>query len=177
MEPCILAGALPFLADGGGGAALPGAQCVGLAVHVGAWEQGLARGRVHRLRVAECRPFASLDQLLLEIEAALGRETLAAPDTVRSRWREANGWPAGTKAPRAGEPRRPNRKRDTFYIRILAQQHFTLQGTVQAVGGKGRTTAVPFRSGWELLCLLRSALEAGEETRRGKIYCNRRREP
>lgn len=152
------------MADGSGAAVSSGERCFGLVIHVDAWEHGRARGCVRRLREVKSRSFESLDQLLLELEAALCRESLVATDTVRARWRASAGWPAGRRTGHSRKPCRPVRTQDTYYILIYSQQHFTLQGTVQAAGRRGQ--AVPFRSGWELLCLLRCALEAGEETGR-----------
>lgn len=144
-----------------------------MSICVDAFENGLASGRVCSYFARESRGFQSLDQMLFAVEELLDlsgvpmrdtelRKTIPAVQPGRRKKPERNGKetaePMGrTPLCRPGELRIQRGRVTSFYIRVFARQHTSVQGVV-AWTEKG-TRMEAFRSGMELMSLIWNTLD------------------
>lgn len=144
-----------------------------MMICVDSYENGLASGRLHNFCFREPDSFASLDQLVFALEGVVERsQLLRAEEDARSvippkkrRGRKPKHPPERMPEPPA-PPRtavytldtmRPMRgKLASFYVRIYARQHASIQGLLIRADRDERHA---FRSGLELMHYLRDLLE------------------
>lgn len=150
-----------------------------MVICVDSYENGLAGGRLHNFCFREPDSFASLDQLVFALEGVLERAQLLQSELdVRSaippkkrRGRKRKHPLVQEEAPlerkTAAYPldaMRPMRgKLASFYIRVFARQHASIQGVLIRADRDERHA---FRSGLELMHYLHDLLE--EEQKAGK---------
>lgn len=136
---------------------------------VDSFEDGLAQGRVHTFFFSDEARFSSLDQMLFAVEDVLDKAQVPQRDSILRK-------PVRAKKPRkqVDEDELSTRpvsaftphytladlsvrkgKLASFYLRVYARQHASLQGVLVWVGHKD---TFAFRSEMELLALLRAAL-------------------
>lgn len=129
---------------------------------------GLARGRLYSYCCPEPKLFRSLDQMLLAMEDILDETGLVQAWEARRSLRSGKASCSQCRQQRASVPAvrvptwefqhlRPQRGwRTTFYLRVYARQHASMQGFLCLCGKAG--TSMPFRSALELARLLLEAL-------------------
>jgi hypothetical protein len=132
-----------------------------MPVCVDSYENGLAVGRLYSYAIAGAREFRSLDQLLLEVESVLDEIGLAqqwsSPHSILTPTgpEEDQLPPLTLRRPkgRIRELHATSGELATVYLRVYARRHASIQGILSVAG-----TQVGFRSGVELIHLLREAL-------------------
>lgn len=148
--------------------------CNTMILCVDDFADGLARGRLYSYCCPEPKLFHSLDQILFYLEEVLDETGLVqawvAPRSIRSgnkprgrRVKKEAAAPVKKPPVWALQKLRPRKGRlATFYLRVYARQHASMQGFLCLCDKEG--TSIPFRSALELARLLREALE---ERKRG----------
>lgn len=148
-----------------------------MVICVDSYENGLASGRLHNFCFREPDSFASLDQLVFALEGVLERAQLLQseldtrsvipPKKRRGRKRKhplvqeepplerrTTAYPLDAMRPMRG-------KLASFYVRVFARQHASIQGVLVRADCEERYA---FRSGLELMHYLRDLLEAQQPT-------------
>lgn len=155
-----------------------------MMICVDAFEDRLAQGRIHTYYFDDVIPFNSLDQMLFGIEDILDRSDEAQRDTqLKTSFERPRSTSMASmsdeefyaelekskqkKMPPAYTPETIHAragKLASYYIRILARQHSSMQGVISRYDRGGTAT---FRSEMELLTLIRADLVSEEVWGRG----------
>ena len=136
---------------------------------IDSFEDGLAQGRIHTFFFNDNAHFFSLDQMLFALEDILDKAQVSQRDSIlrkstqkketRKRVVEETliGSPVSKFTPyyTLDDLKARKGKLASFYLRVYARQHASMQGVLVWAE---RKDAVTFRSEMELLVLLRTAL-------------------
>lgn len=136
---------------------------------IDSFEDGLAQGRIHTFFFNDNAHFFSLDQMLFALEDILDKAQVSQRDSIlrkSTQKKEARkrvveetliGSPVSKFTPyyTLDDLKARKGKLASFYLRVYARQHASMQGVLVWAE---RKDAVTFRSEMELLVLLRTAL-------------------